>query len=398
MRLICALLALLLAVPALAQSTSFTYQGRLDDGGSPANGDFDFRFTLYGVATGGSPVSGVVCAEDVQVVNGLFTVIVPLTPPTVGSTYLEVQVRAGAAGTCASPAGFTTLVPRQDMTPAPKAVFANAVPQDSPTLPGALRFNPTDRRFEGFDGAFWFPLTAGGALAPANTQTFVTAGANSFVVPAGVYTLGVELWGGGGAGGARGAGSAATSCATPGPLSGGGGGGAAGTYARATISVVPGELLSVYIAPGGLTSSTSGGAGQASFIARGATVLFRAYGGNGGQVGTTYSSVPTGSSNCASPLSGAGGTPGAAAQLLTAGAILINAQGTTGGFGRGPGCEPAFPSPSFCDDGSGGAGATGHPSASPLPAMSAGSGGSGGSPDGGLPSQGAPGRVRVFWH
>src|SRR5258708_4569837 len=31
--------------------TGFTYQGRLNDGGAPANGVYDLAFTLYGDAT-----------------------------------------------------------------------------------------------------------------------------------------------------------------------------------------------------------------------------------------------------------------------------------------------------------------------------------------------------------
>ena len=32
--------------------TAFTYQGRLTDGGSPADGEYDFRFRLYDAASG----------------------------------------------------------------------------------------------------------------------------------------------------------------------------------------------------------------------------------------------------------------------------------------------------------------------------------------------------------
>ncbi len=45
-RQFCLLLALwlLLACAAFAQTTAFTYQGRLTDGGSPANGSYDLQF------------------------------------------------------------------------------------------------------------------------------------------------------------------------------------------------------------------------------------------------------------------------------------------------------------------------------------------------------------------
>ena len=32
---------------AHAQGTAFTYQGRLNDGANPANGDYDLRFAIY---------------------------------------------------------------------------------------------------------------------------------------------------------------------------------------------------------------------------------------------------------------------------------------------------------------------------------------------------------------
>ena len=37
-----------------AQGTAFTYQGRLNDGGAPANGTYDLTFALFDEATGGA--------------------------------------------------------------------------------------------------------------------------------------------------------------------------------------------------------------------------------------------------------------------------------------------------------------------------------------------------------
>ncbi len=61
----------------LAQSavgTGFTYQGRLDEGGSPANGSFDFEFKLYDDSGVGGVEVGSVPLESVEVTKGLFTV------------------------------------------------------------------------------------------------------------------------------------------------------------------------------------------------------------------------------------------------------------------------------------------------------------------------------------
>ena len=49
------------------EGTAFTYQGRLTDGGSPASGAYDLRFTLFDAATAGSPVGSAITNEDVAV-------------------------------------------------------------------------------------------------------------------------------------------------------------------------------------------------------------------------------------------------------------------------------------------------------------------------------------------
>jgi hypothetical protein len=57
-----------------AMDTGFTYQGRLTDGDSLANGDYDFEFKLYDAASNGTQVGSTVTKEDVTVTDGLFTV------------------------------------------------------------------------------------------------------------------------------------------------------------------------------------------------------------------------------------------------------------------------------------------------------------------------------------
>ena len=48
------LLMLIFVGAALAQTTSFTYQGRLTDGGTPANGTYEIQFTLWDASAGGT--------------------------------------------------------------------------------------------------------------------------------------------------------------------------------------------------------------------------------------------------------------------------------------------------------------------------------------------------------
>ncbi len=105
---------------AVALGTAFTYQGRLTDNGSPANGTYDFEFKLYDAASGGTQVGSTVTQDDVSVSGGLFTV--PLDFGNVfngDALWLEIGVRPGS-----STGAYTTLSPRQALTAAPYAFYA----------------------------------------------------------------------------------------------------------------------------------------------------------------------------------------------------------------------------------------------------------------------------------
>lgn len=116
--------SLALAAGALAQGTSaFTYQGTLTDNGSPANGTYDIRATLFSSLAGVTQIGSTLCFDNVQVTNGIFTI-----QPNFGdqydfnSRYLEVSVRADTGLDCSNSAGFVTLGPRTRLTPTPFAV------------------------------------------------------------------------------------------------------------------------------------------------------------------------------------------------------------------------------------------------------------------------------------
>lgn len=108
-------------VNAASHTTNFTYQGRLTDGGQPANGAYDFRFLLYDADVGGSQIGGLITEDDVAVSDGLFTVVLDFGSSafTGSSRYLEIGVRPGdSTGT------FLILAPRRRVTPTPYASFA----------------------------------------------------------------------------------------------------------------------------------------------------------------------------------------------------------------------------------------------------------------------------------
>ncbi len=120
----CRILLLLMLVSAAlradAQGTAFTYQGRLNVAGAPANGSYDFQFAVYNVVAGGSPVSATLTNSAVSVSNGLFTVTLDFGPGifTGANEWLDLAVRP------AGPGVFTGLAPRQPVLPVPYAIFA----------------------------------------------------------------------------------------------------------------------------------------------------------------------------------------------------------------------------------------------------------------------------------
>src|SRR5882724_1761757 len=106
---------------ASAQGTAFSYQGRLNDGASPANGNYDLAFTLYAANAGGAPIAGPLTNAATAVNNGLFTVTLDFGANFPGTDrWLEISVQKNGAG-------FTTLSPRQHLTAAPYSITAGNV-------------------------------------------------------------------------------------------------------------------------------------------------------------------------------------------------------------------------------------------------------------------------------
>ncbi len=118
------LLGIALLAPAASAQTAFTYQGELRSGGSPAAGLYDLRFRLYDAASGGVQVGTTLCADNVTVVGGRFTVALDFGPAFTAARFLEVDVRPDSGLNCGSAAGFVTLTQRQAVTPAPSATHA----------------------------------------------------------------------------------------------------------------------------------------------------------------------------------------------------------------------------------------------------------------------------------
>ncbi len=127
-----AALALIARVPvevvAAPDGTAFTYQGQLKESGAPTNGLHDFRVRLFDAASGGAQVGPTLCVDEVDVVNGLFTLPLDFGQQyaTTAQRHLEIQVRRDIGQPCTDDFGYVLLSPRQQLTATPLASHAKA--------------------------------------------------------------------------------------------------------------------------------------------------------------------------------------------------------------------------------------------------------------------------------
>jgi len=112
---------------AFAQGTQFTYQGRLNSGTNPANGSYDLTFAMFNGSSGAGQVGNTITNPATTVGSGMFTVALDFGANFPGGDrWLEIGVRTNGND------AFTTLSPRQKLTPTPYAIHA----ADAGTLNG----------------------------------------------------------------------------------------------------------------------------------------------------------------------------------------------------------------------------------------------------------------------
>lgn len=92
------------SVPTSPLLGPVSYQGRLGDGGAPANGSYDFQFLLKDAATAGATVGGVI-RQTLIVQGGVFSTSLPLDPTSFpgADRWIEVRVRPTPAEGSAVP-------------------------------------------------------------------------------------------------------------------------------------------------------------------------------------------------------------------------------------------------------------------------------------------------------
>jgi hypothetical protein len=180
-------------VPSIAaQPTAISYEGYFTVANAPAQGLYDFRFTLYDLPDNGATVAVPIFTEDLSVQQGRFRVPLDFGDGAFDGEprWLEIAIRPGAdAG------DFTVLTPRQQLTPTPYALHAYRAGSvaDGAILgtgiaPGTLDAShllvptgPQPGQVLGFDGNgfLWTAPVAGGdsVFSLNGTSAYYVAGA-----------------------------------------------------------------------------------------------------------------------------------------------------------------------------------------------------------------------------
>lgn len=113
------LIVLFLGANLQAQTTSFTYQGRLNDMSMPANTNYDFEFELYDALANGTQIGTTLSKPNVQVTAGIFSVTLDFGAGAFpgADRFLRISVKRST-----DPNPPTPLTPRQPITSAPYSI------------------------------------------------------------------------------------------------------------------------------------------------------------------------------------------------------------------------------------------------------------------------------------
>ena len=162
------------AVSIAAQTTAFTFQGRLNTSGSPASGTYEMQFQLFDSVKGGAQIGATFTDPNVAVVNGVFTTTLDFGAAAFDGSARFVEIGVRTAG---NPDPFTTLAPRQTIKSAPYSIQSkNAATAD------ALSANcvncVTSGQIQSIDGS-----QVTGAIPPAS----VPMGSDNYIQNAAVF-------------------------------------------------------------------------------------------------------------------------------------------------------------------------------------------------------------------
>jgi hypothetical protein len=191
-------LSLLLAPGVHAQTTAFTYQGRINQGTNAARGTFDMQFSLFNVSSGGAALAGPLSAT-LAVTDGLFSVPLDFgsVPFSNGQNlWLQISVRTNGVGV------YTNLSPRQALTSTPYAIHSReatlAISASTATSAATVTANGVNTTALQ-DNSITAAKIAGGQVVKSLNGLFdnvsLVAGANLTLTPVGnTLTLASPTW------------------------------------------------------------------------------------------------------------------------------------------------------------------------------------------------------------
>ena len=119
--LVTLIIALIQITVVNAQTSAFTYQGRLNDSGTSPNATYEMEFKLFDGA--GAQVGSTITNNSVTVENGVFTVQLNFGASAFNGADRLLEIGLRTAG---SNDAYTILTPRQPITSTPYAIRAGA--------------------------------------------------------------------------------------------------------------------------------------------------------------------------------------------------------------------------------------------------------------------------------
>jgi hypothetical protein len=166
------LVLLVCAIECFAQTSTFSYQGRLTDAGLPASGSYEMQFKLFDAATPGNQTGPTLTFDGagsnpaaVTVTNGVFAVQLDFGAGAFpgADRYLEIGFRRPGE------TSFTPLTPRQPIAATPYAVRS---------LSAATADIATDAKLLGAVAASQYVQTGDARLSDARRPT---AGSSAYI-------------------------------------------------------------------------------------------------------------------------------------------------------------------------------------------------------------------------